>query len=110
MIGVRMLKLATPNGDKDVPISIEAPSGSGRDWHCSYEIGWPSGAHRKQAGGVDAVQAVCLALQRIGTDLYTSNEHLEGRLRWEKAGDGYGFPVPKNLRGVLVGLDKEFDG
>jgi uncharacterized protein DUF6968 len=53
---------------------------------------------------------VCLALQRIGTDLYTSNEHLEGRLRWEKAGDGYGFPVPKNLRGVLVGLDKEFDG
>ena len=110
MIGLRMLTLATPVGEKDVPVTIEAPVGAGRDWRCSYEIGWPSGARRKQANGVDAIQALHLALQRIGTDLYTSNEHAEGRLRWETPGGGYGFPVPKNLRGALVGLDKEFDG
>ncbi len=110
MIGVRTLTLSTPSGDRDIRVSVDAPVGSGRDWSCVYEIAWPSGARRKQAHGVDALQALCLALQLVGTDLYSSNEHGEGRLRWEKAGDGYGFPVPRNLRDMLGGLDKEFDG
>jgi hypothetical protein len=91
-------------------VAILSPTEEQQGWSCAYEIDWPAGLQRKLASGVDALQAMHLALQRIGTDLYTSNEHLEGRLRWKKVGDGYGFPVPKNLRGVLVGLDREFDG
>ena len=110
MIGARILQLTTPSGDVDVPITISAPEGSGRTWSCAFEIGWPSGSRRREAHGVDAVQALGLALQMIGTILYTSNEHADGLLRWEKAGHGYGFPVPKNLRPLLVGSDKEFGG
>ena len=60
--------------------------------------------------GIDAIQATELALKMIGTELYTSDYHRRRQLRWEKIGEGYGFPVPKNLRDVLVGFDKEFDG
>jgi hypothetical protein len=43
-------------------------------------------------------------------ELYVSPYHLSGDLRWEKTGDGYGFPVPKNGRDMLVGADKSFAG
>lgn len=43
-------------------------------------------------------------------DLYVILYHLSGDLKWEKAGDGYGFPVPKNGRDLLIGSDKTFDG
>lgn len=56
------------------------------------------------------MQAFYQALKLIGTDLYTSNEHADGKLRWEKSGGGYGFPVPRNLRSLLVGDDKTFEG
>lgn len=29
---------------------------------------------------------------------------------WEKPGDGYGFPIPKNGRDLLIGADKIFEG
>jgi len=110
MIGSRDLVVTTAQGERTLRIEILSPSEEQQGWSCAYEIDWPSGLQRKQANGIDAIQALHLALQRIGTELYTSHEHLEGRLRGLKAGDGYGFPVPKNLRGDLVGLDRQFDG
>jgi len=94
-----------------VPISIDAPSGAGKDWSCVYEIGWPAAARRKLARGNDAMQASRIAMELIGVDLYTSDAHLDGRLRWDgSGGGGYGFPVTRNLRDRLVGIDKQFDG
>jgi hypothetical protein len=58
--------------------------------------------------GVDAFQALHLTLERIGLDLYTSPYHAAGELVWEKPGDGYGFPVPPNVRHLLVGADRQF--
>lgn len=43
-------------------------------------------------------------------ELYVSPHHLAGDLKWEKSGDGYGFPVPKNGRDMLIGADKAFEG
>jgi hypothetical protein len=100
----------TPAGEVPIPISIDAPTGDKQVWSCSYEIGWPAGGRRGRAHGVDALQALYQALKLVGRELYTSNEHRDGRLRCGKANDGYGFPVPKNLRGLLVGNDKMFDG
>jgi len=46
----------------------------------------------------------------IGAELHPSDYHTQGKLRWERPGDGYGFPVPNNIRHLLVGEDKKFEG
>ena len=69
------------------------------------EIGWPDGVRRRFAGAGDSVQAILLAMQMIGTEIYTNPYHASGRLRWERDGGGYGFPVPKTIRDLLVGDD-----
>ena len=77
---------------------------------CRYEIGWPGQTRVSFAAGVDPVQAIYLMLQKIGMELYGSPYHASGDLKREKAGDGYGFPVPGNGRDLLIGSDKTFDG
>lgn len=61
-----------------------------------------------EAGGYDAMQALVVALNMIGSDIYTSNYHKAGALFFDKPGNGYGFPVPANLRKMLVGNDAEY--
>lgn len=89
---------------------MEIPTGQDRNWVCRYGIDWPEGAVDHYARGVDALQATSLALKMIGAELYTSDYHARGELWWETPGEGYGFPVPSNIRHLLVGLDKTFDG
>jgi hypothetical protein len=57
-----------------------------------------------QAFGKDSVQAILLALQMIGADIYAY--HKSGRLMFEAPGQGYGVPVPESLRDWLVGNDR----
>ena len=59
-----------------------------------------------RAYGVDGVQALRLTLEMIGAELYSSPYHATGQLYFEKPGDGYGFPVPSNLRDLLIGQDR----
>ena len=110
MIGTRKLVIATSGSEQEVLITLMEPQGSGTAWQCPYEITWPEETTKHYARGIDAIQAIGLALKMIGAELYTSDYHTQRQLRWEKAGDGYGFPVPNNLRSLLVGRDKEFDG
>ncbi|WP_425330050.1 DUF6968 family protein [Terrirubrum flagellatum] len=51
-----------------VPIRIFAPVVNEAHFLCRYEIGWPEGAWTSAAAGVDAVQALHLALQKIGVE------------------------------------------
>jgi hypothetical protein len=70
------------------------------DYYCPYQIVGSKRSHVRYAGGVDAVQALDLALKMIGADLYTSDEARNGALSWEggsEKGD-LGFPVPDVLR------------
>lgn len=46
----------------------------------------------------------------IGSRLYMSDGHKEGRLRSGEPGSGYGFPVLKMMRHELIGDDAQFDG
>jgi hypothetical protein len=105
-----MLTYAGDDGDIPVPITIDIPRQGKRDWSCAYEIGWPDGPRQGFGYGIDATQAMLLALKAVGIDLYTSDYHRSGRLRWIEPGDGYGYPVPKNIRDLLVGNDAEYDG
>lgn len=108
VIATRTLKLRNTYGDTDIPIRISAPVQEGNAWSCRYEIGWPEGNETMNATGADSVQAILVALQMIGADLYTSNYHKTGRLLFGSPGRGYGFPVTNNIRDLLIGDDAKF--
>jgi hypothetical protein len=110
VIATRVLTLRGEGGDTDVPIRIFAPEPDDRCWRCRYEVEWPDETFKSQAYGEDAVQAIELAFQKIGVELYVSEEHKSGRLGWGEPGNGYGFPVAKSIRDLLVGHDKKFYG
>ena len=59
-----------------------------------------------EAMGVDAVQALELALKMIGAFVYATDHHASGNLMWLEPGRGYGFPVTNNIRDLLIGDDK----
>ncbi len=92
----------------DLPVKILPPVRLGGYWQCRWEIGWPAGIRSNTAGGEDAVQALLHALQMVGIELYSSQEHRDGRLRWPGAEGGYGFPLTNNCRDLLVGYDAQF--
>ena len=110
IVATRNLMLTSDAGEERVEIVIRTPEFMNDMWVCRYDIGWPGQPRTSVAAGVDSIQALHLALQKIGMELYVSPYHLSGTLRWERIGDGYGFPVPKNGRDMLVGSDKIFDG
>lgn len=62
-------------------------------YFCPIEVRWPDRARISYSGGVDAMQALHLGLQMIGTRLYTSQEAMRGELTW-LGGRDLGFPVP----------------
>lgn len=108
IIATRTLKLLTQTGSIDVPIRIFAPEPARIDWACRFEIDWPEGRLERFAEGVDAVQALLLALQMIGAQLYASSQHESGRLMWLEPARGYGFPVPQSMRDMLIGDDLRY--
>ncbi|MFN3855598.1 MAG: DUF6968 family protein [Phreatobacter sp.] len=105
-----MLAIADGNVISDVPVRLFQPAPAGASWSCRFEIGWPEGVIAGEVFGVDALQAVHLAMQRIAIDLYMSPWHRAGRLSWPGQGKGYGFPMARNGRDLLVGDDLQFDG
>jgi hypothetical protein len=105
VIATRHLKLRLAAKEADISVRIFSPEADNGGWRCAYEIDWPDGKRSSAAGGVDSVQALFLALQKIGIEIYTSDYHREGQLIWFEANRGYGFPVTKNLRDLLVGGD-----
>jgi len=107
LIATRILKLRRPTGDSGIPIRIYAPEQREVDWACRLEVGWPDGMLEMAARGIDAVQALHLALQLVGAQAYASAHHASGKLMWLEPGRGYGFPVTNNLRDLLVGEDKK---
>ena len=102
----RVLKLSSSGRDIEVPIRISWPVEDKTAWSCRWEIEWPGRKRSNAARGADAIQALINALQMIGSELYCSKEHKSGRLSWAKKWTGYGFPVPNNVRDLLIGDDK----
>jgi len=106
LMATRVLILRDDGAEIAVPIRIENPEqDSSGAWFCRYEVAWPHGRWSSAGWGVDAVQAVLLTMQKIGTEIYVSEYHKSGRLLWTAPGRGYGFPVPSNLRDLLIGDD-----
>ena len=108
IIATRSLVLHSANRDIEIPISVYAPERVNVDWICRFEIKWPEGKAERWGAGVDAVQALVLAMEMIGAEINTSRHHESGHLKWLETGRGYGFPVPNGIRDLLVGDDKKF--
>ena len=108
IIATRELKLRRATADIAIPIRIYAPERKAVDWSCRFEVDWPDGMLASAAIGIDAAQALLLAFQMIGAQIYASDHHASGKLMWHAPGKGYGFPVTNNIRDLLVGDDKKF--
>ena len=62
-------------------------------YYCPFQISGAGAENIKYAAGVDAIQALQLAMVMIGATLQFLNRELEGRLRWEGSSEGdFGFP------------------
>jgi hypothetical protein len=93
-------------GELAVPVTIYAPADQTDHWCCEFEIGWPGQPKRSKGNGIDAVQALLIALQMIGINLYSSDAHKEGRLKLDEPHGGYGFPLNSALRDLYEGRDR----
>jgi len=60
--------------------------------------------------GKDTIAALHGAIEKIGTELYMSRYHHDRIMWWIKPWTGYGFPLPKGTRDLLIGHDQEFYG
>ncbi|HVZ99047.1 MAG TPA: hypothetical protein VG841_01895 [Caulobacterales bacterium] len=59
-------------------IQLHAPHLDQSHWRCDYTIEWP-GYHRQgYAMGVDSWQALKLAMQNVGTDIFVSEDFERG--------------------------------
>ena len=105
LIAQRRLIVSGSSGDQEVPVRLFQPEENDGAWVCRYEIEWPNEKWSRFAAGVDSVQALLLALQKIGIEIYTSRYHQSRSLRWLERQGGYGFPVPSNVRDLLSGDD-----
>lgn len=110
ILGTRSFSIHADGRPQTLEVRMYLPTGQGRAWSCSYEIDWPEDRYESEGWGVDALQAIHMAMQKIAKDLYASPYHKKGQLSWPGQGPGYGFPMAKNGRDLLVGNDKTFDG
>lgn len=110
VIAERSLSIEDGSEPKACKITMHAPEDTDGIWICRYTIEWPTAPEESFGAGEDTFQALHLTLQKIGITLYASAYHKAGILVFDKPGRGYGFPMPKNGRYLLIGDDKIFDG
>lgn len=108
VIAERILKLVRRGESTDIPIRLFLPTQHSGAWFCRYEIDWPHEQRVHAGSGVDSIQAIHIAMQLIGSEIYASDYHHSGQLMFEPGARGYGFPVPRSLGHLLVGDDEKF--
>lgn len=101
LIGERKLSLANDK-NKEIWVKVYAPIEEDGDYTCEYSYeGISEEIKQKKAIGVDGLQAVMLAFQRIGAELEYYNKTLfSNHLHWldesVKDMDHFGFLTPLN--------------
>ena len=65
------------------------------DYYCPYQIKWLGREKVMAIGGVDAFQAMQLALDTIGVELEVIAKDTGGKIVWDAGSEGdLGFPAP----------------
>jgi hypothetical protein len=108
IIAQRILTGVTETRKINIPVKFYLPEKlANGDYQCRFEIGWPNGAKKTAAMGVDAVQSLLGAMQMAAALAYTNPMHEKGQLYWLEMGAGYGLPLPKSIRDLSVGDDRD---
>jgi hypothetical protein len=104
VILTRRLTLAGSQEPVVVQVGRPIAAADGLEYRCPYSIRGLGSDRFSFGAGVDEVQALLLALNKIGIELYVSEAYRDRKL-WLEAGDpDLGFPVPKGS-----GLGPEVD-
>lgn len=101
VIATRVYEIERPDGGvAEVTLSLGRPRPvpDEEDWFCPYRFAGEGGARISCAFGVDALQALVLALNMIAIELHASEEAKAGRMTWLGQSD-LGLPFPDALRG-----------
>jgi hypothetical protein len=101
-IVIRRLELAG-EAAQEVTVCIKPPSQVGNDYRCEFQIAGLGDERARHAMGIDGAQALMLALQLIGANLYTSDASKQGRLTW-LGSRNLGFPVPSSISDLIPPL------
>jgi hypothetical protein len=73
-------------------VLLGKPQAHGEEFYCPYQIKGAGDEKVRYAFGVDAFQALQLAISILGVEIEVLNKELGGRLRWECGGkDDFGF-------------------
>ena len=94
VIATRELDLKDADGDRPVIVRIgmPQPTDDEHDYYCPFEIDGLGDRTVRRAIGIDAVQALQLAIMMIGSILTASDEATDGRLSWLNMQGDFGFP------------------
>jgi hypothetical protein len=85
--------LRAPDRKFVVEIGLPQPFPEGGSFYCPIQVIGDSEDRVVPVGGVDAVQALQLAMKVISVRLFAINRQVEGQLRWEGDENGdLGFP------------------
>ncbi len=102
VIATRELDIADSRAKVIVGIGAPKKFPDSSDYYCPYEIRGLGNDKIRYAGGIDGIQALLLALQMVGAELYTSEEGKAGTLIWVGQHD-LGFPVPDSISDMIPG-------
>ncbi len=102
VIATRELDIADSGAKVIVGIGTPKNFPDSSDYYCPYEIRGLGNDKIRYAGGIDGVQALLLALQMVGAELYTSEEGKAGTLIWA-GGHDLGFPVSDPISDMIPG-------
>lgn len=93
LIADRVLLLQTNNGvAREIVVRLGKPEPDGEDWTCTYQIVGFARTCGLKVYGVDAFQALLLAIKSLVVDLEVQATRTGGRLSW--LGMDSGFPAP----------------
>ena len=95
VIAVRRLFLVG-EPDREILVKMGSPQKTPgeQDFYCPFQITGVGDDRPQAIVGIDAFQAMQLAMQFIGGTLMQLNRKNDGRLRWEcDEQGGFGFPV-----------------
>ncbi|QBH01525.1 DUF6968 family protein [Xanthomonas oryzae] len=87
-----VLKRTLKAGSTIVIVTINKPSEDGGDFRCQYTIDDGESRRVSYAMGMDSVQAMQLAMKKIGVDLISLGKKIGNPINWlEDDSEGSGF-------------------
>ncbi|QEX16474.1 hypothetical protein FRZ44_17680 [Hypericibacter terrae] len=95
---VRQPRLSESRAPVVIQVGCPEKRPNGHDYYCAYRVLGLGNDRVRSASGVDQMQALLLALRKMGAELYSCGEYKTGKLYWLEMGNkDLGLPTPENF-------------